>query len=163
MLNHQTKSKWYGDTEQRIKEIFDEARKHKVAVIFFDEFEAIGVSRDKLGNEITAASVVPELLNQLQGFQKRDNILLVIAATNRPWDIDSAILRPGRLEHCLCGTSNKDARNRLSKYLNKIHIEEYIIDYLSYTEGYNGSDIKEICDQLVRIVINKEIDGEKII
>lgn len=158
------KSKWYGDTEQRIKEIFDEARKHKVAVIFFDEFEAIGVSRDKLGNEITAASVVPELLNQLQGFQKRDNILLVIAATNRPWDIDSAILRPGRLETLVyVELPNKDARKLMfSKYLNKIQIEEDIIDYLSsYTEGYNGSDIKEICDQLVRIVINKEIDGEK--
>lgn len=156
------KSKWYGDTEQRIKDVFEEARKHKVTVIFFDEFEAIGVSRDKLGNEITAASVVPELLNQLQGFQKKENIILVIAATNRPWDIDSAILRPGRLDTLVyVDLPNYEARKIMfNKYLKKIVIEEDIVDYLSnYTDGYNGSDIKEISDQLIRIVIKKEIEG----
>ena len=154
------KSKYYGDTEQRIRNIFDEASKHKVAVIFFDEFEAIGVSRDKYGSEVTAASVVPELLNQLQGFQKRDNIVLVIAATNRPWDIDSALLRPGRLDTLVyVDLPNKEARELMfHKYLSKINVEEDIIEYLAnYTNGYNGSDIKEISDQLIRIVINKEI------
>ena len=154
------KSKYYGETESRLKEIFNEAQKHDVSVLFFDEFEAIGVSRDKHGGEITAEAIVPELLNQLQGFQKRDNIIMVIAATNRPWDIDSALLRPGRLDTLIyVDLPNADARKLMfSKYLKMINVEEDIIEYLAdYTDGYNGSDIKEICDQLIRIVISKEI------
>lgn len=156
------KSKWFGETENRIKEIFDEAQEFDVSVIFFDEFEAIGVSRDKQGSEITASSVVPELLNQLQGFQKRENIVLVIAATNRPWDIDSALLRPGRLETLVyVDLPNVEARRLMfSKLLKKIKAESDIIEYLaSKTEGYNGSDIKEISDKLIRVVIEKEING----
>ncbi len=156
------KSKWFGETENRIKEIFDEAQEFDVSVIFFDEFEAIGVSRDKQGSEITASSVVPELLNQLQGFKKRENIVLVIAATNRPWDIDSALLRPGRLETLVyVDLPNIEARRLMfSKLLKKIKAESDIIDYLaSKTEGYNGSDIKEISDKLIRVVIEKEING----
>ena len=156
------KSKWFGETETRIKEIFEEAQKYEVAVIFFDEFEAIGTTRDKQ-SDITASTVVPELLNHLQGFQKIKNITLVIAATNRPWDIDSALLRPGRLDSLVyVDLPNKEARFMMfKKYLSKVRIEDDIVDYLSnYTNGFNGSDIKNISDKLVRIVIEKEIQGE---
>ncbi len=157
------KSKYYGETENKIKEIFMEAQKYKVSVIFFDEFEAIGVSRDKYGSELTAATVVPELLAQLQGFNKRKNIILVIAATNRPWDIDGAFLRPGRLDSLVyVDLPNFECRKIMfEKYLNKINIDEDIIEYIAnYTKGYNGSDIKNIADSIIRKVIDKEIDNK---
>lgn len=158
------KSKWFGETEFRIKEIFDTARKHKVSVIFFDEFEGIGVSRDKLGNEITSSTVVPELLTQMQGFDKKDNIILVIASTNRPWDIDSALLRPGRFDSLIhIDLPNCEARKKMfKKFLSNINVEENLITILGeYTTGYNGADIKDISEKLIRIVISKEINGIK--
>lgn len=158
------KSKWYGDSELKVKTLFEETKKHDISVIFFDEFEAIGVSRDKNGGEITAETIVPELLAQMQGFEKKEHTILIIAATNRPWDIDSALLRPGRFDS-LIYIELPDKRLRLEmfkKNLLSINVEEDILDYLSSaTENYNGADIKKISDNLIRKVINKEINNIK--
>lgn len=157
------KSKWFGETENKVKELFDEARKYPVSVLFFDEFEAIGVSRDKQGNEVTAGTVVPEMLAQMQGFQDNKNIILVIAATNRPWDIDTALLRPGRLDSLVYVDlpSYETRKIMFEKQLKQVKIESDIIEYLAkYTDGYNGSDIKGISDNIIRLVIDKEINGQ---
>lgn len=156
------KSRYYGDTEQKIKEIFDEARKFEISVLFFDEFEAIGVSRDKMGAEITAETIVPELLAQMQGFEKNEQTILIIAATNRPWDIDSALLRPGRFDSLIYIDlpSEKLRYEMFKKNLSSINVEDDIVEYLSSaTENYNGADIKKICDVLIRKVIDKEINN----
>ena len=157
------KAKWYGETEERIKKLFEDARKEKVAVIFIDEFEAIGIDRNKATNDLTASTVVPELLAQMQGFeQDNDNILLVIAATNRPWDIDSALTRPGRLDYKVyVELPNEECRKAMfSNYLKKVsYLESALVYLVKHTEGYNGADIKNVVDSLVKIVINKEING----
>ena len=158
------KSKWYGDTELKIRTLFEDARKHEISVIFFDEFEAIGVSRDKYGVEITAETIVPELLAQMQGFEQTNQTILVIAATKRPWDIDSALLRPGRFDSLIyISLPNTQLRLKMfKKNLLSINVEEDILEYLSSaTENYNGADIKKISDSLIRKVINKEIDNIK--
>lgn len=157
------KSKYYGETEEKIKSLFSEARKEKVAVIFIDEFETIGMDRSKQTNDLTGTTVVPELLAQMQGFeQDGDNMLLVIAATNRPWDIDSALTRPGRLDYKVyVELPNEECRKAMfNNYLNKINIMTFALETLcKKTEGYNGADIKNVSDALVKIVIKKEIDG----
>ena len=156
------KSKYYGDTEQKIKNIFDEARQHDISVIFFDEFEAIGVSRNKLGTEITGETIVPELLAQMQGFEQNEQTILIIAATNRPWDIDSALLRPGRFDSLIyIELPNEKLRfEMMKKNLSSINVEEDILEYLaSATNNYNGSDIKKISDILIRKVIDQEINN----
>lgn len=156
------KSKYYGDTEQKVKEIFDEARKYEISVLFFDEFEAIGVSRDKRGAEITAETIVPELLAQMQGFEKNEKTILIIAATNRPWDIDSALLRPGRFDSLIyIDLPNEKLRCEMfKKNLSSINVEDDIVEYLSSaTENYNGADIKKICDVLIHKVIEQEINN----
>ena len=157
------KSKWYGESEGKIKDLFDEARKEKISVIFIDEFEAIGIDRNKDTNDLTGSTLVPELLAQMQGFeQDENNILLVIAATNRPWDIDSALIRPGRLDYKVyVELPNKECRAAMLKnYLNKVQYFDVAFNYLvEHTEGYNGADIKNVADSLIKIVINKEITG----
>ena len=155
------KSKWFGESEQQIKKLFDDAREKEISVIFFDEFEAIGRSRDD-SYDATATSIVPELLSQMQGFNKNENILLFIAATNRPWDVDPALLRPGRLDSLIyVELPNFECRKAMIKNnLNKAKVEDDILDYLaSKTDFYNGSDIKKLCDFLLRIVIENEIEG----
>ena len=87
-------SKWVGGSEQNVKNLFDSAHKYKTAIIFFDEFEAIGSKRED--EDSASKALVPEILAQMQGFKTSKNELLVLAATNRPWMIDSAFLRPGR-------------------------------------------------------------------
>ena len=154
------KSKWFGDSEKQIKQLFEEAKSHKVSIIFFDEFESIGVSRDKT-HELTSSILVPELLAQMQGFESSDNLLLVIAATNRPWDIDSALLRPGRFDSMIyIDLPNFDLRKMMfENKLKKVKIEDDVIEYLATkTEMFNGADINNICDALLRIIVNKEIN-----
>ena len=87
-------SKWFGEAEQNIRELFEEATKHRISVIFFDEFDALGTTRDT--DSSSMKRIIPELLVGIQKAEESPNTLIVIAATNRPWDIDSAFLRPGR-------------------------------------------------------------------
>jgi transitional endoplasmic reticulum ATPase len=79
-------SKWLGESEQNIKNLFATARQYPVSVIFFDEFEAIGASRED--TDKTQKDIVPEILAQMQGFESYENTCICIAATNRPWMID---------------------------------------------------------------------------
>ncbi len=147
-------SKWFGEAEKNLKNLFAEARSHERAVIFFDEFEAIGVKRG--GNSTVMNRIVPELLAQIQGFGDSENTLLILAATNRPWDIDSALLRPGRFNELLyVPLPDLEAReyliNRKLKdmQLNGVTIAEMAVA----TEGYNGADCNELCDRIKMCIL----------
>ncbi len=160
------KSKWFGESEGKIKELFEEARKEKVAVIFIDEFEALGVDRNKdgAGHDATASSIVPEILAQMQGFEEEDSesILLVMAATNRPWDIDSALTRPGRFDYKVyVDLPNEACRlSMLKNHLKKVGIDASLVSEIAArTDGYNGADIKAVSDALKKIAIRNEVNG----
>lgn len=153
-------SKWVGDAEQNIRNLFEEARKYPTAIIFFDEFEAIGTKRDT--NSTIMKRVVPELLAQIQGFEKNENNLIIMAATNRPWDIDSAFLRPGRFDRSIyVPLPDKDARraiinNKLQGVPcdNDLDIENIV----EITDGFNGADVSNFCERLKDLAIRRELD-----
>ena len=156
------KSKWYGESEQKVKEIFNKARKAKNAIIFFDEFEAIGAKRTD-NSENGNNDLVPEILAEMQGVgsDKSDSMILVIAATNKPWSIDSAFMRPGRFdEKIYIPLPDFDARKRMFELqLSKLpHENDLDFDLLAnMTEGCNGADIKEVCEKLKMSAINDTI------
>ena len=147
------KSKWYGESEQKVKEIFDKARKAKRAIIFFDEFEAIGAKRTD-NSENGNNDLVPEILAEMQGVGTNNNdcTIMVIAATNKPWAIDSAFLRPGRFdEKIYIPLPDYESRKKLFELqLAKLPVADDLdYDYLAkITEGFNGADIKEVCEKL---------------
>lgn len=147
------KSKWYGESEQKVKEIFNKARKAKNAIIFFDEFEAIGAKRTE-NSDNGNNDLVPEILAEMQGVGsiKSDAMILVIAATNKPWSIDSAFLRPGRFdEKIYIPLPDFEARKKLFELqLSKLpHEDDLDLDLLAkLTDGCNGADIKEVCEKL---------------
>lgn len=91
-------SKWLGDSEKRLAELFGQARRHPAALIFIDEIEALAPSRD--GDETNGAMrrLLTQLLTELDGFERRAGKLLFVGATNRPWDVDAALLRGGRFD-----------------------------------------------------------------
>ncbi|HDD26181.1 MAG TPA: AAA family ATPase, partial [Acidilobales archaeon] len=89
-------SKFYGESEQRLREIFEEAKKHSPAIIFIDEIDAIAPKRDEVLGEVERR-VVAQLLTLLDGLQSRGDVI-VIGATNRPHALDPALRRPGRFD-----------------------------------------------------------------
>ena len=142
--------KYVGESERNIKELFDIARQYENSIIFFDEFETIAQKRDGENNS-TSQSIVTELLAQINGTQtegtKERNSLLLIAATNCPWMIDSALLRPGRFgTRFKIDLPNKEARkflimNSLSKVKYDLALD--IEKIIECTEGFNGADISD--------------------
>lgn len=161
------KSKWYGESEKKVKMIFESARKEKKAIIFFDEFEAIGAKRSEDDCYHGNNDLVPEILAEMQGIgtQNDDEMLLVIAATNKPWSIDSAFLRPGRFDELIyVPLPDEKARKYLiQKQLEKVPLStDFNFDYLvEITKGCNGADIKEMCEKLKMVSIHKEIETKK--
>ena len=92
-------SKWLGESEQHLHEFFETARRRSPAVIFIDEIDAIGVSRGDAGPSI--APIVNVLLTEMDGISASNDNLMVLAATNVPWRVDSALRRPGRFDRVL--------------------------------------------------------------
>lgn len=87
---------WLGESERNLAAVFEKARSESPSVLFFDELDALAYSRSKAGNASSRA-VVNEFLSQLDGLGKDNRNVLVLAATNMPWDVDPAMKRPGRL------------------------------------------------------------------
>jgi len=154
-------SKWLGESEQNIKNLFATARQYPISVIFFDEFEAIGASRED--TDKTQKDIVPEILAQMQGFESYENTCICIAATNRPWMIDSAFLRPGRFgTHYRVDLPNKEARLQLFKMkLRDLPISpELDFDHLAdITEGYNCADIADgFVEKMKQCAIDRSLE-----
>lgn len=161
------KSKWYGESEKNVKAIFAKARKASKSIIFFDEFEAIGAKRtdssDNANNDL-----VPQILAEMQGVgsSSSKSTIVVIAATNKPWAIDSAFMRPGRFDSKIyVPLPDFDARMKLfDLQLNELPVSEDLdLEYLAkITEGFNGADIKEVCEKLKMSAINDSLEkGEE--
>jgi AAA family ATPase len=140
-------SKFVGDTEYNIREVFRKARAAAPCVIFFDEIDSMAVTRgDPGGHE--ALNSVTALLNELDGIEELKGVL-VLAATNRPGKIDKALLRPGRLgKHMYLGPPDLQARKQiLDINTRNRHLADdvSIEDLASRTEQYSGADVAELC------------------
>lgn len=146
-----------GNTEKAVRSLFSQARSFPCAVIYFDEMDSISPKSTK---SQYAKQLRSELLSQLQGIEEygkeKDNILFLIASTNKPWDIDSAFIRPGRFgTRIYVGLPDDEARKymverRLSKILQKdiVSVEALNIDSIvKRTNGFNGSDMTNLLDR----------------
>ena len=156
-------SKWFGETEKNIKNIFDEARKYDKTIIFFDEFESLGAVRGKETNS-PIGRVVSELLSQMQGFEENQNIIFM-AATNRPWDIDPAFLRPGRFNSIIhVDLPDEDARRDIidSELTSSMIDADFDIEtVVNLTEGFSAADVVEFCERLKDNAIWRVIKTKK--
>ena len=137
-------SKWVGTAEKNIKELFSSARRRERSVIFMDETEAIVSKRG--GGSTVMDRVIPEFLAQVDGLEKRENMLLLLGATNRPWDMDEAALRPGRFDEMIyVPLPDKPARSKILELnLQGVPVAaDVTLDELAERlDGYSGADIK---------------------
>src|SRR5258706_4569488 len=147
-------SKWVGEAEQNIKKLFDAARGEKRAVIFIDEIEALVPARRDEGSSVMQR-VVPQILQGMEGFDKKTTPVMFMGATNCPWQLDPAVLRPGRFdEKVYIPLPDVAARRKmLHIYLGKRPVEDGVdLDAMARNmEGMSGADIKYVCDRAATI------------
>lgn len=148
-------SKYMGDSSKQLDSLFAEAEKHEKAIIFFDEFDSVASKRgDGTGGvDAEMARFVATFLTKVDGFQPTANkMLLLIAATNRPWALDSAMLRGGRFDtQIYVGVPDQAAREFLvNRALGGIAKEEDVdLSKLAWAlEGYGGGDVTAICEKI---------------
>ncbi len=156
-------SKWVGEAEQNVAKLFEAAKAEDSAIIFFDEVEAL-VSKRKSDSSSVMQRLVPQILQELEGFdRKSDRALLFVGATNKPWALDDAMLRPGRLDtKVYVGLPDSPARYRLLEiYFGDRPLDEDV-DFgvlCDRLKGYSGADIKSISQQSAAIPFTEAISG----
>ena len=150
-------SKWVGESERGIREIFKKAKQSSPSIIFLDEFESIASMRSSSNGEGSDVGnrVVNQLLASMDGVESLDGVI-VVAATNRPEMIDPALLRSGRFERVL-HVPPPDAPAREAIF--QIHTEGMPLskfsfkDILSSMEGFTGADIEAVCREAALIAM----------
>jgi len=159
-------SKWVGESERAVRETFRKARMVAPAIIFFDEIDAVVPMRGSgIGDSHVTERVISQLLTELDGLEKLENVV-VIAATNRPDLIDSALLRPGRFDRLvLVPAPDKKARLEIFKIHTKgmplakdVDLEALAAE----TEGYAGSDITGLCREAAMLVLRKDKKSKEV-
>ncbi|MEM3827549.1 MAG: AAA family ATPase, partial [Candidatus Micrarchaeaceae archaeon] len=159
-------SSYPGETEKKLAEIFTVARKHAPCVLFFDEIDAIGVSRDTPDVDEVHRHALSQLLVEMDGFQKINNVI-VVGATNVPQLLDRALLRPGRFDKIIyLPLPDFNGRKKIFElYLSKLPVAEEIdLDVLAEkTERYSGADIKGLCESVSQMVAQKAVSKHTIL
>jgi len=161
---------WFGESEANVREIFDKARQSAPCVLFFDELDSIAMQRGSSAGDAGGAAdrVLNQMLTEMDGMNSKKTVF-IIGATNRPDIIDSALMRPGRLDQLIYIPLPDDgSRNSIFKsVLRKSPISPDVdVDTLvKFTNGFSGADITEICQRAckyaIRESIEKDIEGEQ--
>ncbi len=150
-------SSYPGETEKKIIEIFRIARKHAPCILFFDEIDSIGTSRQMDIDEIHRHALT-QLLIELDGFQRINNVVIV-GATNIPEVLDPALLRPGRFDKLIYMPLPELSGRKLifKMYLNKLPISDDINfdDLARRTERFSGADIRNVCESVAQMIAQK--------
>jgi SpoVK/Ycf46/Vps4 family AAA+-type ATPase len=137
--------------------VFAEARRNAPAVLFFDEVDAIGGRRSRMGVHATMRSVVSVLLTELDGAVRDNSGVFTVAASNLPWDIDPALRRPGRLDKTVF-VPPPDHSARVGILANRLSGTQIGLDLdlgriASMTEGCSGADVSAVVDDAIDTAI----------
>jgi SpoVK/Ycf46/Vps4 family AAA+-type ATPase len=152
-------SMWIGESERNLASLFDKARHSRPCVLFFDEIDALAYSRSKAQSEHTR-QVVNEFLAQLDGFGADNQGVLILAATNMPWDVDSAMKRPGRFSRSVfVPPPDTEARSRIVELkltgVPHEHIDSRAIGAL--TAHFSGADIEGLVELAKDFVLEEYV------
>jgi transitional endoplasmic reticulum ATPase len=156
---------WFGESEANVRDVFDKARAAAPCVMFFDELDSIAKARGASAGDGGGAGdrVLNQILTEMDGMNTKKNVF-IIGATNRPDQIDSALLRPGRLDQ-LIYIPLPDEPSRLSilkAQLKKSPLApEVNLSFLAKnTHGFSGADLTEICQRAAKLAIRESIDAD---
>lgn len=155
---------WIGSSERNLHQIFEVARGHTPCVIFFDEVDALGLKRKHLTNHAAMRGVVNQFLYELDGVGSQNDGVFTIGATNHPWDVDEALLRPGRLGRLVLVTPpDLEAREEILR----THLKRRPLGDIDFhkiaksSEGMSGADLAAVCTTAAEDVLERSIaDGK---
>ena len=158
-------SKWVGESESGVREVFRKARQAAPTVVFFDEIDAIAPVRGSgLGDTNVTERVVSQLLTELDGLEELQRVV-VLAATNRPDIIDPALLRAGRFDRLLqVGSPDKNARLDILKIQsakNPLAEDVNLESIAEKTEGYSGADLSALVSSAVMMALEEHVEKYK--
>jgi AAA+ superfamily predicted ATPase len=154
-------SMWLGQSERHLHELFETARRNAPCVLFFDELDAIGLKRSQLTHS-AGRNVVNQLLSELDGIGSRNEGVFTLGATNHPWDVDSALLRPGRFDRmALVVPPDQKARETILQY----HLRDRPVGSLDLaavarrTDGFSGADLAHVCETATEQAMEASMDA----
>lgn len=150
-------SKYFGESSKIISMLFEKAREKQPSLIFMDEFDSIMISRDS-GPQESTRRVVGQLLTEIEGFNTRaEDKILLIAATNKPWDLDDAMI--SRFQRKVyVPLPDKGSRKRIFE----IHLKGAVLHEITngklaeMGEGYSGRDIANVCREAIMFMVREQ-------
>jgi transitional endoplasmic reticulum ATPase len=153
--------KFYGESESRLRKIFEDARRRAPCIIFFDEIDSLAPKRERVEGEVEKR-VVAQLLALMDGLKSRGDVI-VMAATNRPNSIDPALRRPGRFDReIVIGIPNARARREILE----IHARGMPLagdvdlgDLADTTHGFTGADLGALCTEAAMAALRRHLPG----
>ncbi|VXB60388.1 Cell division protein [Flavobacterium sp. 9AF] len=148
---------WIGNSEKNLHEIFELARQHSPCVLFIDEIDALGASRSDM-KQSSGRHLINQFLQELDGIDNTNEGVLIIGATNTPWNLDPAFRRPGRFDRIVFvpppDITTKEAILRL-KLNNKPTETIDLLSIAKRAENYSGADI----DAIIDIAIEQKLES----
>lgn len=159
-------SKWVGESEQGVREVFRKAKQTAPTVIFFDEIDSIASTRSANDSDSGVTKrVVNQLLTEMDGLEELEDVA-IIAATNRPDILDAGLMRPGRFDrHSKLIYQTKTQDYLSSKYILKVCplADDVSLEKLAkQTDGYVGADIEAVCREAAMLTLRNNLDAENV-
>ncbi|MBS3143148.1 CDC48 family AAA ATPase [Candidatus Woesearchaeota archaeon] len=158
-------SKWVGESEKAVREVFKKARQTAPTIIFFDEIDALAPRRGISSENHVSERVVNQLLTEIDGLEQMNDVL-VLAATNRPDILDTALLRPGRFDRIIL-TPVPEVKAR--EMIFQVHVKGMplakdvnVAKLAEKTEGYVGADIESICREAAILALRENMDAKEV-
>jgi transitional endoplasmic reticulum ATPase len=154
---------WQGESERNLALMFEKARAQKPCVMFFDELDALAFARSKASSD-TSRKIVNEFLSQLDGFDNQNDQVLILAATNMPWDVDPAMKRPGRFaRQVFVPPPAAVARARIIELAldNVPHGPVDAAALARITEQFSGADVDALVERAKEYVLTEYLETRR--
>lgn len=158
---HEVLNMWLGESEKKLHALFEQARRRAPCILFFDEVDALGASRHDL-RQSAMRTTINQFLAELDGMQGRNDGVLVLAATNAPWQVDAAFRRPGRFDRVLfVPPPDPAARAAVIRILLRgrpaADVDAELV--AKKTDGWSCADLRGLVDEAVEAKLREALKG----
>jgi transitional endoplasmic reticulum ATPase len=158
-------SKWVGESEKAVRELFKKAKQVAPTIVFLDEIDAIAPRRGAYSGSHVTESVVNQILTSIDGLESMEGVI-IIGATNRPDILDTSLLRPGRFDRLLLiPAPDLKARHEIFKIHTKnmpLDKDVSLDELAKKTEGYTGADIEGLCRESAMLSLRSNLKNKKV-
>jgi uncharacterized protein (TIGR02996 family) len=153
---------WMGSSERNLHEAFEKARRNAPCVLFLDEIDALGQKRSQLRGHAAMRGAVNQLLTEMDSVKSDNDGVFVLGATNHPWDVDTALIRPGRFDRMLLVVPpDRPAREAILRHhLRNRPLEGIDVGKLARrTEHFSGADLAHLCDSAAELALEDSVQS----